>query len=299
MNNFKSGVVAIVGWPNVGKSTLLNAFLGTKISIVSPRPQTTRESILGILNEENLQMIFMDTPGWLKPVDPFQGTMKRAIVRSLYDDADVLVWLLEPKTMTLEDEDFGQKLLNIRKPLCVVINKIDLSHSPRLISEMTAKIQACVGAETKVHAVSAKNGTGLPELKADLISKLPLGVPYYPTDQLTDRWERFYVTELIREEIFRLYQQEVPHASAVVVEDFVEKAGRKDLIQVSIIVETEGQMKIVLGQKGRLIKELGQSARGEIEARLGRPVFLELKVKIHKNWRKDEKFLASLKTQNL
>jgi GTP-binding protein Era len=296
---FRSGYVAIVGWPNVGKSTFLNTLIGMKLSIVSPRPQTTRESILGILNEDQLQMVFVDTPGWLKPIDPFQSTMKRAIVRSIYDDADVLMWMLEPKTLTTEDEDFAVKLKNTRKPLCVAINKIDLPTSSALVEQMVPALKAQLGGDAAIHLISAKNQTGLQNLKKDLASKLPLSPAYFPTDQVTDRWERFYVAELIREEIFRRYQQEVPHASTVIIEEFVEKPGRKDVIQVAIVVETEGQMKIVVGQKGQAIKELGQAARAEIEARLGRPVFLELKVKVRKNWRRDPQFLESIKAQNL
>jgi small GTP-binding protein len=178
LNSFQSGFVAIVGWPNVGKSTLLNSFLGTKISIVSPRPQTTRESILGILNEENVQMVFVDTPGWLKPIDPFQSTMKRAIVRSIYDDADVLVWVVEPKILTLEDEEFAKKLSKTRKPICAVINKIDLANSPDLIVDVARKIKTALGEETHVHAVSARTGQGLSDLKKDLITKLPTGTPF-------------------------------------------------------------------------------------------------------------------------
>lgn len=244
-------------------------------------------------------MIFVDTPGWLKPVDPFQSTMKKAIVRSIYDDADVLLWLLEPKIFTTEDEDFAMKLKNTRKPICIAFNKIDVSQSADLFRSAEPVVRKIFGEATKIHRISAKNRLGLEELKKDLIEKLPIAPPYYPTDQITDRWERFYVTELIREEIFRRYQQEVPHATAVVLEDFIEKPGRKDVVQVSIIVETEGQMKIILGQKGRAIKELGQTARNEIEARLGRPVFLEMKVRIHKNWRKDVRFLETLQTRNL
>lgn len=244
-------------------------------------------------------MVFLDTPGWLKPIDPFQSTMKRAIVRSIYDDADVLMWMLEPKTLTSEDEDFALKLKNTRKPLCVAINKTDLPTAGALIEQMVPALKAQLGGDVTIHLISAKNQTGLQNLKKDLASKLPLSPAYFPTDQVTDRWERFYVAELIREEIFRRYQQEVPHASTVIIEEFVEKPGRKDVIQVAIVVETEGQMKIVVGQKGQAIKVLGQAARAEIEARLGRPVFLELKVKVRKNWRKDPQFLESIKTQNL
>ncbi len=288
---FKSGYVSLIGWPNVGKSTLLNSFIGSKLSIVSPRPQTTRESILGILNEPNIQIVFVDTPGWLAPKDVFQNFMKRSIVRSIYDDADVLLWILEPKPYTPEDALFADKLKKSNKPVVVIVNKMDLAGSELHYERIKTEVQAMLGTETPVMAVSAKSRAGVNELKGALISRLPDAQPYFPTDQITDRWERFYVAELIREQIFKRYQEEVPHASLVKVENFVEKPGRKDLIKASIIVETEGQKKIVIGAHARGVRDLGAAARKEIEAQIGRPVFLELTVKVHKNWRQDSNFL--------
>lgn len=273
--------------------------LGAKLSIVSPRPQTTREAILGILNSAESQIIFLDTPGWLKPSDPFQSSMKRAILRSLHDDADVIIWVVEPRSVSIEEEDFAHKLTATGKPICVVINKIDAIPAQLKISDLTKSFQTLFGLSVPIVPVSAKTGQGISNLISTLLTQLPAAPPYFPTDQLTNRWERFYVAELIREQIFQRYQQEVPHASAVLVEDFIEKEGRKDVIQVSIIVETEGQMRIILGDKGRSIKELGQASRQEIEARLGRPVYLELKVKIRKNWRKDNEFIKSIENINL
>lgn len=291
MPPFKSGYVSLVGWPNVGKSTLLNAFLGSKLSIVSPRPQTTRESILGILNEPGVQMVFVDTPGWLSPQDAFQSFMKRSIVRSIYDDADVLAWLMEPKPFAPEDAEFAKKLHASNKPVVAAVNKMDLAGSAVHFDRIKSELAPILGAATPVLPVSAKSGAGRAELKGALIARLPEAPPYFPTDQMTDRWERFYAAELIREQIFKRYQQEVPHACLVLVEEFVEKPGRKDVIKAAIVVETEGQKKIVIGARAAAIRDLGRAARQEIEAQLGRPVFLELKVKVHKNWRQDGPFL--------
>lgn len=290
---FRSGYVSIVGWPNVGKSTLLNNMLGAKLSIVSPRPQTTREAILGILNEPNVQAVFVDTPGWLEPEGAFQSLMKKSIVRSIHDDADVLVWLLEARPLSEADKAFGEKLKACGKPVVAAINKIDVTSNKEKLAAVEESIKAVLGADATIYRVSAKTKQGLFELKGGLISRLPEAPPYFPTDQMTDRWERFYVSELIREQLFSKYQDEVPHASTVQIESFSEVPGRKDVIKAHIVVETEGQKKIVIGAKGRSIKELGQAARKEIESCLGRPVFLELVVKVHKNWRKDGEFLKS------
>lgn len=296
---FRSGYVSLVGWPNVGKSTLLNALLGAKLSIVSPRPQTTRDSILGILNEPHLQMIFVDTPGWLRPQDTFQSFMKRAIVRSIYDDADVLVWVLEPKTLAEEEKTFGQMLQKPGKPIVAVINKTDRGEPAGSWAALEGQIKEAAGPETPVLRVSARSSEGLDRLKSTLKKLLPESPPYFPTDQITDRWERFYVAELIREQIFQQFQEEVPHAAAVAVEDFIERPNAKDHIKAVIYVETEGQLGILVGQKGAAIKRLGQTSRGEIEARLGRPVHLELTVKVRKGWRKDPDFLRQIQSNQM
>ena len=295
--SFQSGYIAIVGWPNVGKSTFLNAVLGVKLSIVSPWPQTTREKILGILNKPTSQMIFIDTPGWLDPRDEYQKTFKRDIVRSIHDDADVLIWLLEPRPLREDDIRFGELLVKTGKPLLVAINKVDSNNSPAVLEQIVAELKLKVRADLVPHFISSRQGRGLPELIASAEAILPEGQPFFPTDQVTDKWERFYAAELIREQIFLRYQDEVPHASLVQVEDFIEKTDRKDVIRATITVETEGQKRILIGEKGRAIRDLGQRARAEIEKQIGRPVFLELVVKIHPRWRKDARFLKDLETR--
>lgn len=277
----------------MGKSTLLNAVLGAKLSIVSPRPQTTRESILGIVNEPDRQLIFIDTPGWLKPKDTAQSLMRRAIMRSVYDDADLIVWLLEPKALGEAERTLGETLVRSKKPVFAVINKTDTVNRNSLPAIET-DVRAILGPGGRVWRVSARTGDGVPALRKNLLEALPESQPYFPTDQITDRWERFFAAELIREQMFRLFQDEVPHASTVIIEEFVEKEGRKDVIKAQVLVETEGQKKIVVGEKGRSIKALGEGSRREIEAQIGRPVFLELNVKVRKNWRNDPDFLKKL-----
>jgi len=292
--DFHCGYVAIVGWPNVGKSTLLNSLLGMKLSIVTPKPQTTRESVLGVLNEEGYQMIFLDTPGWLKPNEPFQKMMKKAIMRALYDDSDVVLWLVEPKPLTDKDKELAEALAKIEKPLFVVINKIDTPEGETQAQKTQDELSPIIKRETFPFLVSAKTKKGLTPLKTKLKSSLPQSPPYFPTDQVTDRWERYYVSEMIREQIFNLYHQEIPHASTVDVKEFKEVEGKKDHILCSVIVETNSQKKIMIGQKGRAIKNLSQSSRKRVEAWLGREIYLELNVEVRKNWRKDKEFIKNL-----
>lgn len=291
---FRSGYIAIVGWPNVGKSSLLNSLLGLKLSIVSPSPQTTKDSILGIINRPSSQMIFVDTPGWLQPKDLYQSSMKKAINKALYDDADVILWVVDPKQISEDEKHFGRELAKIKKPLIIVINKIDSVQGPSLVDDLKKDLLGLFEEKVEIHIASAKTKKGVNDLVNKVELLLPVCPPYFPEDQVTTQWERQFVVELIREQLFSLFHNEVPHASAVVIDEFIEKPDRKDVIQISIYTETEGQKKILIGQAGRLIKQLGTESRKEIEAQLGRPVFLEMRVKVKKNWRKDSHFLNSL-----
>lgn len=299
--DFRAGYIAIVGWPNVGKSTLLNALLGQKLSIVSSKPQTTQRSIRGILNNPRSQLVFVDTPGWLNPSDSLQAFMKRDIARALYDDADVILWVLDPLPWNQEKADFGRRLSKLQKPLIVVINKVDLlrndDENENAIKQALKDLEL-IRDDKELLLISAKKNQGVEALKGRIAALLPISPPFFPTDQITDRWERFYAAELLRENIFHLYQDEVPHASAVVVTEFRERPGHKDHIKITVAVESEGQKKILIGEKGRAIKELGKKSREAIEAFLGRPVFLELLIKVRKNWRKDSLFLKELEGQN-
>lgn len=243
-------------------------------------------------------MIFLDTPGWLKPKDAFQSSMKKSILRSLFDDADAIIWVVEPRELTAEEKTFTENLIKSGKPIGVAINKMDSIQGKEQIDQVIATVRGDLPEGFPVFSISAKGKQGLDKLKDFLREKMPESPPYFPTDQVTDRWERFYVTELIREQIFALFEQEVPHATAVVIEDFQEKAGRKDVIKASLYVETEGQKQILVGRHGSAIQQLGQKARLQIEEKLGRPVYLDLMVKIKKNWRDDPQFLAQLDDRN-
>jgi GTP-binding protein Era len=245
-----------------------------------------------------MQMIFLDTPGWLKPTDAFQSSMKRAILRSLFDDADAILWLIEPRPLFDDDKAFAEQLAKSGKPVFVGINKMDTISGKEAIKQTLDSIKGDLPPSFTAFGISAKGKQGLDPLKVALKDKLPESPAYFPTDQVTDRWERFYVTELIREQIFSMYEQEIPHAAAVVIEEFKEQEGRKDLIRATIYVETEGQKQIVVGKKGAGILKLGKQAREEIEGKLGRPVYLELFVKIKKKWRQDEGFLRQIHEAN-
>ncbi|OVE78412.1 GTPase Era [bacterium F11] len=291
---FRCGYVAIVGWPNVGKSTLLNALLGVKLSIVTPKPQTTRQSILGILNEPQVQLIFLDTPGWLDAHNPYETFLKKSVHRSVYDDADLIVWLMDPKIPEEKDKLLAKKLAGINKPLFVIVNKCDLLNKSDIIASINQEINSLISSEFHFGVISAKTKKGISELKKKVISALPVSPPYFPTDQLTDRWERFYVSELLREAIFKQYHDEIPHACAISIEEFREREGQKDFIKATIFVETESQKGILIGQKARSLRQLGQATREEIEKTLGREIYLEINVKVKKAWRKDAEFIKTL-----
>lgn len=295
----KSGYVSIIGWPNAGKSSLMNALLGLKLSIVGPKPQTTRTTLMGILNEPGYQMIMLDTPGWLDPRDVLQAMMKKSILKAIHDDADILLWVLDAYHWTEQELAWLDILKATGKPVVVAINKIDTESDMGQFGQVKQALTTHIEKTDPNHikpilSVSAKSKRGLADLKQVLYGLLPEGPAYFPTDQITNVFERTFVTELIRENIMRMFQNEVPHASAVVLEEFSEKPGHKDVIRATIYVETEGQKKILIGDKGRKIKDLGTQSRKDIEANLCRPVFLELRVKVYKQWRKNYQFVASL-----
>lgn len=290
--------MAIIGWPNVGKSTLLNHLLKAKLSIISPKPQTTRETIRGILNEPNVQAIFLDTPGWLKPNGAFQQSMKKEILRSVYDDADAILWMLEPAPLTDEQKEFGVMMAKTGKPICAAISKCDVQRDPAMLDALVKELKTLLPPDSFVLRISARSGLGMTDLKNFFMKKLPEGEPFFPTDQMTDKWERFFVEEFIRETIFNTVHEEVPHASYVKVEEFDEREGRKDHIKATIYVETEGQKRILIGLKGQVIRQIGEKSRQEIEKLLNRPVYLELIVKIKKNWRTDGLFLKQMEERD-
>jgi GTP-binding protein Era len=279
----KSGFVNIFGKPNAGKSTLLNVLMGEKLAIVSPKVQTTRHRIKGILTDDNYQIIFSDTPGIIEPKYKLHEKMMQAVKGSL-EDADVALLIADIKDDLAEtDEIFNS--LSLKVPAIVVLNKSDIAGK-----EMIAKAKdffSTKGYCKKVVIVSALKKAGLKELLEVILSFLPDGEPFYQDDNLSDLPMKFFVSEIIREKIFYLYQDEIPYHATVLVQEFKEKATFTK-IAADIILQRETQKGIVLGEGGKMIKELGTQARKEIEEFIGRKVFLELFVKVRPKWRDNE-----------
>ncbi|MGE5438582.1 MAG: GTPase Era [Bacteroidota bacterium] len=291
----KSGYVTIIGKPNVGKSTLLNAFLGEKLSITTNKPQTTRKRILGILSTEEYQIIFLDTPGILKPDYLLQEKMLEYVHQSV-KDADVLLFIIDITTdpegkKTLEDENVKKMLSFRRAKKILLINKVDLSNEEK-VKLLMSKLEK-TGSFDNIFPVSAMLNYNTDNVLHSILEYLPEHPKYYPDDIVSIEPERFFVSEIIREKILEQYQEEIPYSAEVVIEDFKEREGRKDLIQAAIVVEKESQKPIIIGRKGSAIKELGQRSREAIEAFLQRPVYLELRVKVRNKWRSDPNFLKS------
>ncbi len=286
-NTHKAGYAAIVGRPNVGKSTLLNYFLGQKIAAVSPRPQTTRRKQLGILTLEDAQVIFVDTPGLHTPHHKLGEYMNEEAADAL-DDADVIVWMVEANVMpTEEDILIGQRLAEKRQlpATLLALNKADLldPNVDRLPLHQTA-YQSLLP-QAAPYLVSAEKGQGCPELLQAILAHLPDGEPFYDEEEITDFYERDIAAELIREAALVHLREEVPHGIAVRVDEFTERGETGAHIHATLFVEKESHKGIVIGQGGEMLKKIGMSARQEIEKMSGRKVFLELRVKVNKNWR--------------
>ncbi len=291
MNNptakFKSGFVNIIGNPNTGKSTFLNRMLDYDLAITTPKAQTTRHRILGIVNGPDYQIVFSDTPGIIRPAYKMQELMMDK-VREALDDADVLLLMTEPDEPGLRDENFLETLRKTDKPLLVLINKIDLANQETVEKLIDRWKELLPGAE--IYPVSALHGFGLDQVKKRIIDLLPEGPPYFDADQITDRSERFLVSEKIREKILQFYKQEIPYAVQVEVEEFKES---ENLIRIRavIYVERDSQKGILIGRGGQALKRVGRAAREDLEKLFGKKVFLELFVKVRKDWRKDESWL--------
>jgi GTPase len=277
----RAGHVALVGRPNVGKSTLLNALVGEKLSIVTPKAQTTRESVTGILTTETMQAIFVDTPGLLEPKYALQRAMQ-ATALDVLDDADVVLLLLDATQPTeVPGADVVEALCRKKPGMVVLINKIDAAPSGA-VESLAEWSRREIGVEP--HRISATSGTGVAELRERIEALLPESPFYYPADELAVQPVRFFVAELIRESIFEAYEQEVPYASIARVEEFRE-AEDPVYIRATIYVERESQKPILIGRGGAGIRELGRRSREKVEAFLGRPVYLDLWVKALPNWR--------------
>jgi GTPase len=290
---FKSGFIALIGRPNAGKSTLLNRLLGQKLAIVSNRPQTTRNRILGIRNLPSGQIIFLDTPG----IHPSKSVLNRALVKTALatlGEVDGVCFLIEADRPDVPENEFIlETLKEMEKPVFLLINKIDLVAKEELLPVMEGFSRRRSFA--RIIPVSALKGEGVDILLRELLEALPEGPRLFPEDQITDLSERFLAAELIREKIFRLTRDEIPYATAVEVEEFKERE-EKNLIAIKAIiqVERESQKGVLIGKNGRMLKEIGRLAREDMEKLLGARVFLELWVKVEKNWRDDPRELRRM-----
>ncbi|HTU01221.1 MAG TPA: GTPase Era [Candidatus Sulfotelmatobacter sp.] len=287
-DGFRAGYVAIIGRPNVGKSTLMNRLVGQKLSIVSPKPQTTWHKILGIRNLPQAQLLFLDTPGIHQSGAAFNQGLIRAAFTALAD-ADVILWLVDASQSPHPDDDEILKELRRKPPRAAVIlalNKVDAVEKPLLLPLIDRWRQAYAFAD--IVPISARAGDNIDRLEQLVVARLPVGPAFYPPEELTDRPERFFVAEILRERAFALLRQELPYALAVEVES-VRRREDRELTDVEAIlyVEKESQRGIVIGTGGQMLKRLGATARLEIEALLGTPVFLQLQVKVMEGWRKD------------
>jgi GTP-binding protein Era len=293
MSKIKSGYVTIIGKPNVGKSTLMNQLLGERLSIISSKPQTTRKRILGILNGKDYQVIFLDTPGILTPNYMLQEKFLDYI-RISVSDADIVIVMIDMGNdntgkNTLSDNIVGRVLKNTNQKKIAVLNKVDLSNESET-KILIDKIER-MNTFSSVIPVSAKENYNIELVRDTIINLLPEGPRYYPEEQITDEPERFFVTEIIREKIFELYRDEIPFSTEVEIEDFKERSKGKDYVSASIIVEKQTQKGIIIGNKGEMIKKVGEFAREAIELFLQRPVYLELHVKVKSKWRSNPQML--------
>ena len=283
----KAGFVNIIGNPNVGKSTLMNALIGQKLSIITQKAQTTRHRILGILNEKNYQIVFSDTPGIINPEYELQESMMD-FVYSAFEDADVIIYMIEVGDKGLKNKRFVERLENAEVPTLLLINKIDLSEQDFVEKEIEKWSLQLPNAS--ILPISALNNFNLDIIKSKLVELLPICSPYYDKDAITDKSERFFVEEIIREKILKHYKKEIPYSVEVDVEEFFEE---KEItkIRAVIYVMRESQKGIIIGHKGMGLKRIGSEARKDIEKMLEKKVFLETPVKLKKNWRNNKKEL--------
>ena len=283
----KAGFVNIIGNPNVGKSTLMNVLIGEKLSIITNKAQTTRHRILGILNKKDYQIVFSDTPGIIQPAYKLQESMMN-FVHSAFQDADILIYMVEIGEKGLKDEKLFEKIKNTDVPVLLLINKIDLVKQEEVASQIGFWNDKVPNAE--ILPISALNKFNIQEILDRIIELLPKCAPYYEKDAITDKSERFFVEEKIREKILKHYKKEIPYSVQIEVEEFFEE---EDIIRIRAIIYVlrESQRGIIIGHKGQGIKRIGTEARRELERFLGKKIFLETPVKVKKNWRNDDRQL--------
>jgi GTP-binding protein Era len=277
----KAGFVNIIGNPNVGKSTLMNAFVGERLSIITSKAQTTRHRILGIVNGDDFQVILSDTPGIIKPAYEMQKSMMD-FVKSAFEDADVLLYMVEIGEKELKDEDFFNKIIHAKIPVLLLLNKIDKSNQEQLEEQITLWKEKVPNAE--IYPISALENFNVKEVFARILELLPASPAYYPKDALTDKPERFFVNETIREKILLNYEKEIPYAVEIETEEFIED---ENIIRIRsvIMVERDTQKGIIIGHKGVALKNVGVQARADLEKFFGKQIHIELYVKVNKDWR--------------
>ncbi len=293
--HFRTGYVALIGEPNVGKSTLMNGLLQQKISIVTSKPQTTRHKILGILSTEEYQMVFLDTPGIIKPKYLLHEAMMK-VASSAIADADVLLFMVDATSPGIDkDMEPGlafKKLAGLKKPVYLVLNKVDLVPKADLLPMIDFYSRAFPFKE--IFPISALRLDGTDVLLKSVVNDLPEHPPYYPLDIASEQSERFFVAEIIREKIFQKYKEEIPYSTTVDIVEFNEREAGKWFLSADIYVERDSQKGILIGKRGAMLKEVGRIARGDIEKFLDHPVFLELHVKVRERWREDAEWLKRL-----
>ena len=289
---FRSGFVSIIGRPNAGKSTLLNALVGGKLAIVSEKPQTTRTSVQGVLNLDRAQIVFMDTPGIHASTSLLNKRMMDT-VRSALEDRDVILYLGDATApFTEEDAHAVDVIRNLAAPALLLLTKIDRLADKRLLLPRIERYKT-VREFAEYLPISAVTGAGLDELRNAILARLPEGPQYFPSGYFTDQPERFLAAELIREKILRETRQEVPHSVAVLI-DHWEETPRLTKIAATIYVERDGQKAIIIGSKGSMLKKIGTFARQEMETMFSRKIFLEMHVKVREGWRQNPEFLAAI-----
>jgi GTP-binding protein Era len=291
-SGFRAGYVALIGEPNVGKSTLMNRLVGQKLSIVTPKPQTTRHRILGILSSETAQIIFLDTPGVLQPRYALHEAMMR-FSRGAVGDADVVLFLVDACEKIPENDNKRNEALEMLKSggkaAILGVNKVD-AVAPGKVAEMIVHFSSAYKFGD-VYPISAATGYGIEEMMKGVEAALPVHEPFYPVDSITEQSEKFFVAEIIREKIFEKFSDEIPYSTTVDILEFKEQAGKKDLIRAEIVVERDSQKGIIIGKGGSALKDIGTTSRAEIELFLDRPVFLELYVKTRDKWRESNEWV--------